>query len=143
MAKEKQDNYKAFEGLNLNNARSENETRKQYKARLKQNDKILKLYYQVGRDAFKEMFPVGVGEALRKQEEENNKHLQEYLKKEEEKKASKNVKIDGATIEGVEIEKSAIRLPGGALKDLGEFQVDIEFHPEVIETVSVSIVSQE
>ena len=45
--------------------------------------------------------------------------------------------------EGVEIEKSAIRLPGGALKDLGEFQVDIEFHPEVIETVSVSIVSQE
>ena len=105
MAKEKQDNYKAFEGLNLNNARSENETRKQYKARLKQNDKILKLYYQVGRDAFKEMFPVGVGEALRKQEEENNKHLQEYLKKEEEKKASKNVKIDGATIEGVEIEK--------------------------------------
>ena len=91
MAKEKQDNYKAFEGLNLNNARSENETRKQYKARLKQNDKILKLYYQVGRDAFKEMFPVGVGEALRKQEEE--------------KKASKNVKIDGATIEGVEIEK--------------------------------------
>ena len=69
MAKEI-DNYKAFEGLNLNNARSENETRKQYKARLKQNDKILKLYNQVGRDAFKEMFPGGVQEALKNSAEE-------------------------------------------------------------------------
>jgi len=104
MAKEI-DNYKAFEGLNLNNARSENETRKQYKARLKQNDKILKLYNQVGRDAFKEMFPVGVGEALKKQEEENNKHLQDYLKKEEEKKNKPpTIEIDGHIIEGAELE---------------------------------------
>jgi len=45
--------------------------------------------------------------------------------------------------EGVEIEKSSIRLPEGALKELGEFEVDIEFHPEVIKTVSISITSQE
>ena len=31
------DNYKAFEGLNLNNARSENESYDDYKLRLKQN----------------------------------------------------------------------------------------------------------
>tara|TARA_B100000029_G_C17489613_1_gene928597 strand:- start:99 stop:548 length:450 start_codon:yes stop_codon:yes gene_type:complete len=45
--------------------------------------------------------------------------------------------------EGIEIEKSSIRLPEGSLKELGEFQVDIEFHPEVIKTISVSIISQE
>ena len=31
------DNYKAFEGLNLSNARSENESFEDYKTRLKQN----------------------------------------------------------------------------------------------------------
>ena len=72
---------------------------------MKQNVKILKLYNQVGRDAFKEMFPVGVGEALKKQEEENNKHLQDYLKKEEEKKNKPpTIEIDGHIIEGAELE---------------------------------------
>ena len=63
------DNYKAFAGINLSNARSENESYEDYKKRLKQNEGILKLYNTVGRDAFKEMFPGGVGEALKKAEE--------------------------------------------------------------------------
>ena len=33
-------NYNAFEGLNLSDARSKNETREQYKERLKTNKKI-------------------------------------------------------------------------------------------------------
>ena len=37
--------------------------------RLKQNKGILKLYNTIGRDNFKEMFPNGVGEALKKAEE--------------------------------------------------------------------------
>ena len=64
MTKE-QDNYSAFAGVNLSNARSENESYEDYKKRLKQNKRILKLYNQVGRDNFKEMFPGGVGEALK------------------------------------------------------------------------------
>ena len=68
MAKE-QDNYSAFNDINLSNARSENESYEDYKKRLKQNEQILKLYNTVGRDAFKEMFPGGVGEALKKAEE--------------------------------------------------------------------------
>ena len=64
MAKEI-DNYKAFAGINLSNARSENESYEDYKKRLKQNKKILKLYNTVGRDNFKEMFPNGVKEALK------------------------------------------------------------------------------
>ena len=69
MAKEI-DNYKAFAELNLSNARSENESYEDYKKRLKQNEKILKLYNTVGRDVFKEMFPGGIEEALKKPQEE-------------------------------------------------------------------------
>jgi len=59
------DNYSAFNDINLSNARSENESYEDYKKRLKQNEGILKLYNTVGRDVFKEMFPGGVGEALK------------------------------------------------------------------------------
>ena len=68
MAKEI-DNYSAFAEVNLSNARSENESYEDYKKRLKQNEGILKLYKTVGRDVFKEMFPNGVQEALKKAEE--------------------------------------------------------------------------
>ena len=64
MTKE-QDNYSAFAGVNLSNARSENESYEDYKKRLKQNEQILKMYNTIGRDAFKELFPAGVGEALK------------------------------------------------------------------------------
>ena len=63
------DNYSAFNDINLSNARSENESYEDYKKRLKQNEQILKLYNQVGRDVFKQMFPGGVEEALKKAEE--------------------------------------------------------------------------
>ena len=64
------DNYSAFAEVNLSNARSENESYEDYKKRLKQNEQITKLYKTVGRDNFKEMFPGGVGEALRNIEAE-------------------------------------------------------------------------
>ena len=73
------DNYSAFEGINLSNARSENESYEDYKKRLKTNESILKLYNTVGRDNFKEMFPGGVGEALKKSEEEAKKANTETL----------------------------------------------------------------
>ena len=57
--------YSAFEGLNLSDTRSENETREEYKERLKQNRQALKLYNKVGREAFQQMFPNGVKEALK------------------------------------------------------------------------------
>ena len=59
--------YNAFEGLNLSNARSEDETREQYKTRLRTNRKILKLYEKVGREQFKQMFPEGVNYDMFKQ----------------------------------------------------------------------------
>ena len=63
------DNYSAFNDINLSNARSENESYEDYKKRLKQNEEILKLYNTIGRDNFKEMFPAGVGEALKTSQE--------------------------------------------------------------------------
>ena len=58
------ENSNAFEGLGLSDARNENETREEYKQRLKQNRQILKLYNTVGREQFQQMFPNGVKEAL-------------------------------------------------------------------------------
>ena len=64
------DNYSAFNNINLSNARSENESYEDYRKRLKQNKDILKLYNTIGRDAFKEMFPAGIHEALKNSAEE-------------------------------------------------------------------------
>ena len=43
--------------------------------------------------------------------------------------------------QGIEIEKSSVRLPEGPLKELGNYLIEIELHPEVIQPVSVSLVS--
>jgi large subunit ribosomal protein L9 len=50
------------------------------------------------------------------------------------------VEISDAIIaQGLEVQKSSVRLPEGALKAIGDYQIDIELHPEVIETIQVSI----
>ena len=67
------DNYSAFNEINLSNARSENESFEDYKKRQKQNSEIIKLYNQVGRDGFKEMFPNGILEAIKNADEEAEK----------------------------------------------------------------------
>jgi large subunit ribosomal protein L9 len=38
---------------------------------------------------------------------------------------------------GFEIDRQAIRLPEGVLKDLGNFELDIELHPEVISKINI------
>ena len=53
-------NYSAFENLNLNDTRSKNETREEYKLRLKRNRQIMKIYDKVGREKFQQMFPEGI-----------------------------------------------------------------------------------
>ena len=46
---------------------------------------------------------------------------------------------DAINIHGIEVEKGTIRLPEGTLKELGEYQIDIELHPEVIQKISITI----
>ena len=50
---------------------------------------------------------------------------------------------DALVEKGFEVEKSAVRLPEGVLKEVGEFLVDIELHPEVIAPISVLISASE
>jgi len=50
--------------INLSNARSENESYEDYRIRLKTNKQILKTYFTYGREAFREMFPGGVANAM-------------------------------------------------------------------------------
>ena len=68
-------NYSAFEGLNLSDARMENETREEYKLRLKSNKKILKLYSKFGREAFQELFPEGIRYDMFKEPTEKTKEF--------------------------------------------------------------------
>ena len=39
---------------------------------------------------------------------------------------------DALSEKGYEIEKSSVRLPEGVLKEVGEYSVDIELHPEAV-----------
>ena len=47
-----------------------------------------------------------------------------------------------ATIEGVEIAKSEINLPEGTIRETGEYEIDIQLHPEVTRTITLKVVSQ-
>ena len=59
---EKEEKYSAFEGVNLSNAREENESFEDYKSRRKFNQKVLKLYKELGPKQFEAMFPGGAAE---------------------------------------------------------------------------------
>jgi large subunit ribosomal protein L9 len=43
---------------------------------------------------------------------------------------------------GAEVSKHEVRLPEGIIRYLGEFDIDISLHADVIETVKVSIVAE-
>ena len=50
---------------------------------------------------------------------------------------------DSLSEQSYEIEKSSVRLPEGVLKEVGEYSVDIELHPEVIVPITLQIVASE
>ena len=50
--------------IDLSNARSENESYVDHRARLTRNKDILKTYFTFGREGFREMFPNGVADAI-------------------------------------------------------------------------------
>jgi large subunit ribosomal protein L9 len=44
--------------------------------------------------------------------------------------------------QGIDIEKSAVRLPLGPMKQLGESQVEIALHSDVVASITVTIVAE-
>jgi large subunit ribosomal protein L9 len=47
---------------------------------------------------------------------------------------------EAVTAAGEEISKSEVRLPEGALRELGDYDVDIQLHTEVTQTMTLAIV---
>lgn len=43
---------------------------------------------------------------------------------------------------GVEINKSEVRLPQGALREIGQYEIDIQLHAEVIQAVKLVVVAE-
>lgn len=49
---------------------------------------------------------------------------------------------DAITAAGVEVAKHEVRLPNGAIRELGEFQVAIHLHTDVTQNVEIIVVAQ-
>ena len=50
---------------------------------------------------------------------------------------------DSLIEKGIDLEKSSIRLPDGTLKEVGDYSIDIELHPEVVQNIKVVISAKE
>ncbi|MAT85247.1 MAG: 50S ribosomal protein L9 [Gammaproteobacteria bacterium] len=49
---------------------------------------------------------------------------------------------DAVTAKGVEIEKSEVKLPEGTIRELGEYEIDIQLHSDVMITIQLSVVPE-
>ena len=49
---------------------------------------------------------------------------------------------DAATAAGVEIDKAEVRLPEGALRMVGEYEIDVQVHADVIAVLKLSVVAE-
>ena len=49
---------------------------------------------------------------------------------------------DAITAAGVEVAKAEVKLPEGALREVGEFDIDLQLHTEVFQTVKVAVVAE-
>lgn len=49
---------------------------------------------------------------------------------------------DAATAAGLELAKSEVKMPEGAIRELGEFEVQVQLHGDVTATVTVAIVAE-
>lgn len=43
---------------------------------------------------------------------------------------------------GVEVAKSEVRLPQGVIREIGQFEIDIQLHAEVIQAVKLAVVAE-
>lgn len=49
---------------------------------------------------------------------------------------------DAVTAAGCEIDKSEVKLPEGALRELGDYEIDIQVHGDVMAAVTISVVAE-
>lgn len=49
---------------------------------------------------------------------------------------------DAISAAGVEVAKSEIRLPQGVLREIGQYEIDVQLHAEVIQAVKLAVVPE-
>lgn len=49
---------------------------------------------------------------------------------------------DAIEAKGVEVEKSEVRLPEGAIRVLGDYEIDLQLHSDVFVAIQVSVVAE-
>ena len=49
---------------------------------------------------------------------------------------------DAITAAGVEVTKTEIRLPTGALREIGEYEIDVQVHSEVTQAIKLSVIAE-
>ena len=49
---------------------------------------------------------------------------------------------DAITAAGVAVAKSEVRLPEGVLREIGQYEIDVQLHSEVIQAVKVAVVPE-
>jgi large subunit ribosomal protein L9 len=50
--------------------------------------------------------------------------------------------VDGLKIQGFEIDKADIRLPDGPFKQIGDSQIEVQLHTDVVTTITVSVLGE-
>jgi large subunit ribosomal protein L9 len=49
---------------------------------------------------------------------------------------------DAISAAGVAVEKSEVRLPNGVIRETGEFQIDVQLHSDVTQTITLRVVAE-
>jgi large subunit ribosomal protein L9 len=49
---------------------------------------------------------------------------------------------DAVTAAGVEINKSEVRLPNGVIREIGEYDIDIQVHSDVTQAIKLKVVAE-
>lgn len=49
---------------------------------------------------------------------------------------------EAITAAGVEVSKAEVKLPEGAIREVGEFEIDVQVHAEVTQTIKLSVVAE-
>jgi large subunit ribosomal protein L9 len=49
---------------------------------------------------------------------------------------------DAITAAGVEVSKSEVRLPTGVIREVGEFDIDVQLHSDVTQAVKLAVVAE-
>jgi large subunit ribosomal protein L9 len=51
--------------------------------------------------------------------------------------------VDALAAQAVEIERSAVRMPDGALKQTGDHPLEVVLHAEVVATITVTVAAEQ